>query len=257
VAPGIDYSEIYARQADAYDAMVSAEDADGRLPPALEAVAPLDGARVLEVGAGTGRLTRVLLGRGARVIAVDRAGAMLAVARRRLGPREGSRCVLARAEARALPVRSGWADAAFEGWAFGHLCLEHPGGWRAAVSAAIAEMERALRPGGALALIESLGTGHEAPHPPSAELAELFGWLEADLGMRRVVVRTDFAFPDVESAARATGFFFGEAFARRVRERGWARIPECTGVWWRTRHPADSTDAKASRAAAPARGEPT
>lgn len=42
-----------------------------------------------------------------------------------------------------------------------------------------------------------------------------------------------YRFPDVETAARTTGFFFGEAFADRVRLEKWSRIPESTGFWWR------------------------
>jgi hypothetical protein len=94
-------------------------------------------------------------------------------------------------------------------------------------------MERALRPGGALVVIESLGTGEDEPRPPSPELAEYHAWLEEDRGMDRSVVRTDYRFADVESAARATGSFFGRDFAERVRREAWSRVPECTGLWWR------------------------
>ena len=44
--------------ATAYDLLVSAEDCDGALPPALNDIRSLAGANVVEVGAGTGRLTR-------------------------------------------------------------------------------------------------------------------------------------------------------------------------------------------------------
>ena len=94
-------------------------------------------------------------------------------------------------------------------------------------------MERALKPGGALILIETLGTGREDPSPPSAELAEYFAWLEAEHGLARVAIRTDYLFPDVETAAAITGFFFGDAFSERVRREGWRRVPECTGLWWK------------------------
>ena len=103
----------------------------------------------------------------------------------------------------------------------------------AAIGRALAELERALRPGGTLVVIETLGTGRTEPAPPTPELAEYFAWLEGEQGMRRVAIRTDYRFADVEAAARATGFFFGAEFAARVRREGWARVPECTGLWWR------------------------
>jgi hypothetical protein len=82
-------------------------------------------------------------------------------------------------------------------------------------------------------VIETLGTGREEPLPPSPELAEYYAWLEEAHGMTRAAIRTDYAFPDVETAANVTGFFFGEAFGERVRREGWRRIPECTGLWSR------------------------
>jgi 2-polyprenyl-3-methyl-5-hydroxy-6-metoxy-1,4-benzoquinol methylase len=46
-------------------------DPEGHEIMALEALAPLDGAQVLEIGSGDGRLTRRYAGRAASVLAVD------------------------------------------------------------------------------------------------------------------------------------------------------------------------------------------
>lgn len=232
----VDFARIYAERAREYDRMVAAEDCDGHLLPALLAIAPAlsGGADVIEVGAGTGRVTRLLVARDCRVLALDREPAMLAVARRNLAGAPRGRCRLAVADASALPVGSGRGDVAVAGWAFGHMRYEHARRWRAVVTGALAEMDRVLRPGGTILLIETLGTGVECPQP-SAELAEYYAWLESAQGMRRVEIRTDYRFPDVATAAAATGFFFGEAFAGEVLRRGSPRIPECTGIWWRRR----------------------
>jgi ubiquinone/menaquinone biosynthesis C-methylase UbiE len=223
------YRGIYRDHADEYDALVGAEDCDGNLRPALEAIAALPGATVLEAGAGTGRVTRLLLAAGARVVATEPEPAMLALARRRCAPG----AVFAVADALALPVRAGWADLAVAGWALGHLRSWHADRWRDSIGRALAGMGRALRPGGTLLVIETLGTGQERPQPPGPELAEYYAWLEGEQGMSRSVVRTDYRFADVETAARVTGFFFGDGFAERVRREGWSRVPECTGLWWR------------------------
>jgi ubiquinone/menaquinone biosynthesis C-methylase UbiE len=230
----MDHERIYAEHAAEYDALVGSEDCDGHLLPAIEAVAPLAGASVLEVGAGTGRITRLLVGRGASVVGVDRSPAMLAVARRHLealGPT--ARWELRCEDARALSVPAGWADVALAGWVFGHFRRWFEADWQAEVGRALTAMERAVKPGGALVLVETLGTGREDPAPPSPALAEYFAWLEEERGLARVAIRTDYLFPDVETAARVTGFFFGEAFGERVRREGWRRVPECTGIWWR------------------------
>jgi ubiquinone/menaquinone biosynthesis C-methylase UbiE len=229
----VDFHRIYRDHADAYDALVAAEDCEGRLRPALEAIVPLAGATVLEVGAGTGRVTRLLLDAGARVVASEPAAAMRAVARRRIARLPTARCALLGADARALPVRAGWADVAVAGWALGHLRAWEAPRWREAIGRALAELARALRPGGTLIVIETLGTGEETPRPPTPELAEYYAWLEGEQGMERAAIRTDYRFPDSESAARALAFFFGGGFAARVLERRWTRIPVCRGVWWR------------------------
>jgi len=228
----MDQRQIYEHHAAEYDALVGAEDCDGNLLPAIEAIAPLPGAAVLDVGAGTGRLTRLVARKAARVIAVDRAPAMLEIARRHLeAQKPPAAWEIHCADARALPVPDGWADVAVAGWVFGHLRHWLPDGWRAEISQALDEMKRALRPGGAVILIETLGTGREDPLPPSPALAEYFVWLEAEQGMKRSTIRTDYSFPDVATAAATTGFFFGEAFGERVKSEGWKRVPECTGLW--------------------------
>jgi len=54
-----------------------------------EAAAPEPGARVLEIGCGTGTVTALLRERGARVTALDQAPEMLEIARKRLGSDAG------------------------------------------------------------------------------------------------------------------------------------------------------------------------
>ena len=51
-----DHPEIYRSQAEQYEALVSREDYRGNLLPAIQAVLPLEGMDVVELGAGTSRL---------------------------------------------------------------------------------------------------------------------------------------------------------------------------------------------------------
>jgi ubiquinone/menaquinone biosynthesis C-methylase UbiE len=227
------HEEVYRLHAGAYDELVSAEDCEGRLLPALEAICALGGVDVLEVGVGTGRIARLLSRRARRVVGVDREAGMLAVARRRVEEASPPSCALARGDARALPVRSAFARVAIAGWVFGHFRSWMPEDWRAQIASALSEMRRALMPGGTLIVIETLGTGTTEPAAPSAELAEYYRWLEEDHRMARRELRTDYQFPDVETAARVSGFFFGDDFGARVRRNRWNHIPECTGIWSR------------------------
>lgn len=225
----MDYHEIYEKHAEAYDELVAAEDVDGNLMAALQRLVP-DAGQVVEVGAGTGRVTRLLARMGAKVLATEPSAAMLDVARRHLGAHPGVR--FAQAAAGALPADDDSAGAVVAGWVFGHFRYWMPEGWRAEIAGFLAECERVVRPGGVVVVIETLGTGSTEPAAPGPELDEYYGWLE-DQGFARAWIRTDYQFDSVDEAARVTGFFFGEDFAQRVRREQWARIPECTGLWSR------------------------
>jgi SAM-dependent methyltransferase len=215
------YQRIYRERAEDYDRLIAAEDADRHLLPAIEEVAPrLE--RVLDVGAGTGRITRLLAARGAEVLAIDRSIAMLRIAQRH---RAGA--TLAVADAAALPVAGGWANAAIAGWVLGHQRSWNPDGWRSSMARCLDEMDRALAPGGVAIVIETLGTGVETPRVSSG-LADYHRWLEEERGFARRELRTDYLFASEEEARSLCGFFFGDAVAVRGR-----RVPECTGLWWR------------------------
>ena len=106
-----------------------------------ELVARLDlpsGARVLDVAAGSGLITRLLEARGCEVVALDLSGEMLGIARRR-----GATAVRARAD--ALPFR----DATFDGLTFGYLLRYVVDPLRTML-----ELARVVRPGGAIGMVE-------------------------------------------------------------------------------------------------------
>lgn len=221
--------KIYEDAADAYDELISAEDADGMIARTLDGLATFDGATVADVGAGTARLSRLLTEASAHVDLVDRARPMLELGGRRLEALGRRNFALHEADVRELPLRDDHYDVVMAGWVFGHFRHWMPDGWREEVTRAIAEMKRVAKPGALVAVLETLGTGHEEPrhHEP---LEEYFAVLDAS-GFARQWIRTDYVFVDVETAARVTGKFFGEAFTERVRAQEWARVPECTAVF--------------------------
>ena len=55
-----DHRDIYRREADQYEYLVACEDYQGNLLPAIRQGFPLEGKDVVELGAGTGRLTCLL-----------------------------------------------------------------------------------------------------------------------------------------------------------------------------------------------------
>jgi SAM-dependent methyltransferase len=96
------------------------------------------GRTVLDLGAGTGKLTRALVGTGARVIAVEPGEAMLAELRRVLPQVEAMR-----GAAEAIPLEDDSVDAITVGQAFHWFRHDE----------ALPELHRVLRPGGAVGLI--------------------------------------------------------------------------------------------------------
>ncbi len=227
-----DYHTIYASHAGEYDALVSREDHAGELGAALLRLGALSPERVVvELGAGTGRLTLLLAPGAAEVYAFDDAPAMLDVARERLSAAGLPGCQLGTADNAALPVATGVADVVAAGWTLGHQVGWRPHGWKVPVRAALDEMARVARRGGLLLVIETLGTGHGRPSPP-ASLRPYYGLLEAS-GFAREAIRTDYRFESVAEAQALLGQFFGaDRGAEMVAAYG-AEVPECTGVWWR------------------------
>jgi ubiquinone/menaquinone biosynthesis C-methylase UbiE len=74
-----DYHQIYRQHADQYELLVSREDRDGNLIRALNGIRPLAGLDVVELGAGTGRVTRLAAPLVRRIYAFDASAPMLRV----------------------------------------------------------------------------------------------------------------------------------------------------------------------------------
>ena len=129
-------------------------------PEVLDVLPVADDATVLDLGAGTGKLTRVLAARYAHVIALEPLTEMRAILEQRVPQAEALPGV---AEAIALDDAS--VDAVFTGQAFHWFAND----------VAVAEIARVLRPGGVLARLWNEAV-EPSPLPPEyrARLDELF-----------------------------------------------------------------------------------
>jgi len=107
---------------------------------ALDAIHVGPGDRVLDLACGTGDLAAFAAARGAQVVGVDFALAMLGGARAR-----SPRCKLAQADAAALPLPDGWASAVTCGFALRNFV---------SLPAVFAELARVVAPGGRIALLD-------------------------------------------------------------------------------------------------------
>jgi SAM-dependent methyltransferase len=129
--------------------------------PAVLRALPADGARVLEVGAGSGRLTTYLASRARSLIAAEPVAQLRAILQARV-----IGAILLDAVAQDLPVADHWADLTVACASLG----PDP--------ACIREMERCTRPGGTVALIS----------PEHPEWFESHGWRRLSFDAAEVVI---------------------------------------------------------------------
>ena len=129
----IDPARSFDRSADDYERFRPGDPAE-----LLDGLPVTDGADVLDLGAGTGKLTRLLAARYGRVTAVEPLDGM-----RRILERVVPDATALAGTAEEIPLPDASVDAVFAGQAFHWFAND----------AAVAEIGRVLRPGGILSLV--------------------------------------------------------------------------------------------------------
>jgi ubiquinone/menaquinone biosynthesis C-methylase UbiE len=224
--------EIYDSKAENYERLVAREDYQGNILPAIQRIRAMDGLDVLDLGAGTGRLVCMLAPLAHSIRAFDVSPQMLAVAERKLKASGLTNWQVQVADHDALPVEPASADVVVSGWSLVYAAIWAEGDWRAHLKDTLAGIERTLRPGGTIIILETMGTGFESPNPPAA-LADYFAYLKED-GFQFDWIRTDYCFPTLEEAKELSSFFFGDEIVQKIQGTDPAYLPECTGIWWKT-----------------------
>jgi SAM-dependent methyltransferase len=196
---------LYRLEPELYDRLVSGE----RLHPGVLGWLPRNVERIVEVGAGTGRLTLELIDRAREVVAVEPAAPLRRLLKSKLS-RAGHRCRVRVTDGffDDLPVTDDCADVVVACSALtpasGH------GG-----EAGLAEMERVCRPGGCVVVVWPNNVGWLTAH----------GYRYASFAGEMFV-----EFASLEEAAELTEVFYPSAVPE-VRRLGERRVPyEVLGI---------------------------
>jgi ubiquinone/menaquinone biosynthesis C-methylase UbiE len=227
------FINIYENDAERYERMIAREDHRGNIFQALTEIRPFAGLDVVEFGAGTGRLTRIMSVLAKQIYAFNLHVPMLLEAYRVLSESGMENWTFAAADNRAMPVRSQVADIAVEGWSFAHVIGWYGDAWQQETDRMLAEMQRVVKPGGTMILMETMGTGFREPTPPP-QLIPLYEYWEQQHGFQYRWIRTDYQFASVEEADALIRFFFGDTMADNLVAGKNTLVPECTGIWWKT-----------------------
>lgn len=225
-----DHTVIYNEKAKQYDLLISRQKS---VYQTLEKIKPFKGLDIIDMGAGTGRLTCLLASKARSIIAFDASQAMLDVTADKLKKMNLHNWRTQVADHQQLPVEDNSADLIVSGWSICYLGSANAQNWIQNIHQIMEEIKRVLRPGGTVVIFETMGTGTETPNPPCF-LKGYYSLLENGYGFSNTVIRTDYTFSNIAEAEDLTRFFFGDELANRVVEQGLVQLPECAGVWWRS-----------------------
>lgn len=211
--------------------MVGREDYQGNLLPAIVAIDTLHDKDVIELGAGTGRVTCLIAPLVRKMVAADISHHMLSLGKQRLEALALDNWHLSLESHLELPFATASTDLVIAGWSFCYAALDAKEQWVSALEQSLEEVRRVLHPGGKVILIESLGTGFETPNRPEV-LVDYLAYLDGH-GFESDWIRTDYCFADEAEAKDLTSFFFGDAPMPMWEIEAGVIIPECTGLWWK------------------------
>lgn len=224
------HEQIYKDQAELYEFMISKQP---DLTEIINEIRPYQGLDILDLGAGTGRLSLNIAKEAKSLICTDISSSMLSVLDNKL-KKLGIDCnwKLVVTDHRHLPITDNSTDLVVSGWSICYLTNTENENWEENLDKIISELTRVMRARGTIIILETMGTGTEYPKPPGF-LKPYYEALQNKYGFSHRWIRTDYVFTSVEEAKQSTEFFFGTDIAKTIEDNQWSILPECAGIWWK------------------------
>ena len=139
--------EVYDKYADEYEQLVKREDYQDNILKEIRLLVSLADLDVVDLGAGTGRLTRLLAPRVRSIKAYDSSAHMLEIAADSLRKMNVENWQTDVADHRNIPLEDSSVDLIVSGWSFCYLAVWGGDKWKIALEDGLKEMRRILRPG--------------------------------------------------------------------------------------------------------------
>ncbi len=226
-----DYHTLYSDNATRYERLISRNDYQNNIVRALYRICGMEKPDVVEIGAGTGRLTSLIAPNVKSIRAFDMSTVMLDIAVDKLRQSPLHEWCIMPADHRNLPVENNSADIVIAGWTLNYLALCYPGHWKDELSQAFSEIHRVLRVHGTYIILENLGTGYILPNP-SYHHRDYFEYLGKLPSVSFQWIRTDYQFNNLDDLEATTAPFFDKSLTKHLIFQKPTILPECTGIWY-------------------------
>lgn len=200
------------QQIELFTLMAQAIDPEERIPAAMQALAPIHEREMLDIGAGVGDRTLLYARLASQVYALEPDPTALSLLRGRVRSSGAGNVTVLPANVEAIPLDENSVDVAYATWSYFFGPGSEPG---------LREVERVLRPGGDLIVVQNYG--HDGLSkvwtPREAECEQWPTWFEGQ-GFSCTVVDTVWRFQTVDEATTVLEFLWGQPAGDAVRANG-------------------------------------
>ena len=189
-------------QLELFELMTQAVDPQECVAAAMQAAAPLEGRKLLDIGAGVGDRTIVYARLAGHVYALEPDPRALPILRGRIKSAGETNVTVVPGSAEAIPLDDDTVDVAYATWA----CFFGPGS-----EAGLHEVERVVRPGGDIVVVQNYGHD-ELSEFWLAQESECEAWPPwfQEQGFACQVVDTVWRFRTIDEALGVLEFLWGE-----------------------------------------------